>query len=93
LIGDAGQEISTYSIVKDQQPKAAAIATIRTMGFDDLLNEAMPQEELEGIIEKYYERFVDKMSKRGSLVSDEEDLAPVELEENVRRFVRFIINA
>jgi|GEM_PF-4992358 len=93
LIGDAGQEISTYSIMKDQQPKAAAIATIRTMGFDDLLNEVLPQEEMESIIEKYYGRFVDKMSKRGSLVSDEEELAPVELEENVRHFVRFILNA
>jgi len=93
LIGDEGQEISTYSIAKDQQPKAAAIAVIRTMGFDDLLNEVMPPEEIEAIIEKYYKRFVEKMSKRGSLVSSEESLAPVELEENVRRFVRLVINA
>lgn len=93
LIGDKGQEISTYSIVKDQQPKAAAIATMRTMGFDDLLNEVMPQEEMESIIEKYYGKFVKKMSDRGSLVSDEEELAPIELEESVRHFVRFILNA
>lgn len=93
LIGDKAQEISTYSVLKDQQPKAAAIATIRTMGFDNLLNEVMPPEEMREVIEAYYEKFKEKMTNRGSLVSDEEELAPVELEENVRRFVRFVLNA
>lgn len=93
LIGDSGQEISTFSAAKDIKPKAAAVALIRTAGFDELLNEVMPQDEIEELIEKYYTRFQEKMSKRGSLVSDEEDLAPVELEENVRRFVRLVLNA
>lgn len=93
LIGDGGQEISTYSASKDIKPKAAAIAVVRSMGFDSLLNEIMPPEEIERTIEKYYGRFQEKMSKRGSLVSDEEELAPVELEENVRLFVRGVLNA
>lgn len=92
LFGDAGQEISTYSRAKDQEPKSAAINAIRSNGFNELLNQAMP--DLDALIEKYYERFAKKMAARGSLVSDdEEELAPVELEENVRSFVRFILNA
>jgi hypothetical protein len=92
LFGDAGQEISTYSRANDQKPKDAAINAIRASGFDELLNQAMP--DLDSLIEKYYERFAKKMEARGSLVKDdEEELAPIELEESVRRFVRFVVNA
>lgn len=94
LIGKGGQEISTFSAKKDQEPKAAAIATIRTMGFDDLLNEVMPVEEIEELIETYYKKFETKMTGKGTLAKDEEELAPVELEESsLRLFVRGIINA
>jgi hypothetical protein len=33
------------------------------------------------------------MADRGSLVSDDEELAPVELEEGLRRLIRGIFNA
>jgi hypothetical protein len=45
------------------------------------------------MLEKYYERFKQKMADRGSLVSDDEDLAPVELEESLRRLIRGMLNA
>jgi hypothetical protein len=93
LIGDHGQEISTYSEAKDIKPKAAAVAAIRSFGFDDVLNEVLPPEEIEAMLEKYYKRFKLKMADRGSLASDDEELAPVELEEGLRRLIRGILNA
>lgn len=93
LVGEHGQEISTYSEVKDIKPKAAAIAAIRAFGFDDVLNEVLPPEKIEEVLQSYYERFKKKMSARGSLVSDDEDLAPVELEEGLRKLIRGMLNA
>lgn len=93
LIGLQGQEISTYSESKDIKPKAAAIAAIRTFGFDDVLNQVLPPEKIEKMIQIYYDKFKNKMAARGSLVSDEEDLAPIELEENLRKVVRGLLRA
>ena len=93
LVGEQGQEISTYSEAKDIKPKAAAIAAVRAFGFDEVLNEVLPPEKIEETLQAYYDRFKNKMAVRGSLVSDEEDLAPVELEEGLRRLIRGIFNA
>ena len=93
LVGEHGQEISTYSEAKDIKPKAAAIAVARMQGFGDILDEVLPADVIEQTLEKYYERFREKMSARGSLASSEEELAPVELEENLRRLIRGILNA
>ena len=93
LIGLHGQEISTYSEAKDIKPKAAAIAVLRTFGFDDVLNQVLPPEKIENMIKAYYDKFKNKMAARGSLVSDEEELAAVELEENLRKVVRGLLRA
>jgi hypothetical protein len=53
----------------------------------------LPADVIEAMLEKYYERFKQKMADRGSLVSDDEDLAPVELEESLRRLIRGMLNA
>ena len=58
-----------------------------------MLNEVLPADVIEAMLEKYYERFKQKMADRGSLVSDDEDLAPVELEESLRRLIRGMLNA
>ena len=45
------------------------------------------------MIKAYYDKFKNKMAARGSLVSDEEELAAVELEENLRKVVRGLLRA